>query len=130
MLRKTGTALAAALLTLLAAATPTTAATTAATPGTATTHRAASGEVCFWTRAGQHGESWCYRPTGYAEVPAFLHDNAAAFHSWADIDVYAIDWARDACYWRLIRAGDLADNWPWGARIDGVSHETMGCQPG
>jgi hypothetical protein len=87
-------------------------------------------DVCFWTAAGQHGSSWCYTPPGYTDVPEFLHDRAASFRSNADTAVYAIDWGRDTCYYRLIRAHDLADNWPWGARLDGVSDTTMGCEVG
>lgn len=90
----------------------------------------AAGSVCFWTGAGQHGTSWCYTPPGYTDVPESLHDKAASFRSDADTAVYAIDWARDTCYHRLIRAHDLADNWPWGARLDGVSDTTMGCEVG
>ncbi len=90
----------------------------------------AAGSVCFWTGAGQHGTSWCYTPPGYTDVPEFLHDKAASFRSDADTAVYAIDWARDTCYHRLIRAHDLADNWAWGARLDGVSDTTMGCEVG
>ncbi|MFD7708793.1 hypothetical protein ACFV6E_35640 [Streptomyces sp. NPDC059785] len=89
-----------------------------------------AGSVCFYTGAGQHGQSWCYTPPGYTDVPEFLHDKAAAYRSDADTDVYAIDWARDTCYYRLIRAHDLADNWPWGARLDGVADTTMDCQVG
>ncbi|GGN57206.1 hypothetical protein GCM10011579_019220 [Streptomyces albiflavescens] len=87
-----------------------------------------AGDVCFWTAAGQHGSSWCYTPPGYTDVPEFLHDKAASFRSHADTAVYAIDWGRDTCYYRLIRAHDLADNWPWGARLDGVADTTMGCR--
>lgn len=90
----------------------------------------AAGSVCFWTGAGQHGTSWCYTPPGYTDVPESLHDKAASFRSDADTAVYAIDWARGTCYYRLIRAHDLADNWPWGARLDGVSDTTMGCEVG
>ncbi|MFD4411917.1 hypothetical protein [Streptomyces sp. NPDC058466] len=89
-----------------------------------------AGDVCFWTGAGQHGTSWCYTPPGYTDVPEFLHDKAASFRSNADTAVYAIDWGRGTCYYRLIRAHDLADNWPWGARLDGVADTTMGCEIG
>ncbi|MHA5047824.1 hypothetical protein [Streptomyces sp. SD15] len=89
-----------------------------------------AGDVCFWTAAGQHGSSWCYTPPGYTDVPDFLHDKAASFRSDADTAVYAIDWARGTCYHRLIRAHDLADNWPWGARLDGVADTAMGCEVG
>jgi hypothetical protein len=107
------------------------AAPAAAVPGSAAVHRAPSaGAVCFWTAAGQHGTSWCYTPPGYTDVPDALHDGAASFRSDADTDVYAIDWARGTCYYRLIRAHDLADNWPWGARLDGVADITMGCEVG
>ena len=78
----------------------------------------------------QHGTSWCYTPPGYTDVPESLHDKAASFRSDANTAVYAIDWARDTCFYRLIRAHDLADNWPWGARLDGVSDTTMGCEVG
>ncbi|MGW3411610.1 hypothetical protein [Streptomyces sp. NPDC000888] len=89
-----------------------------------------AGDVCFWTGAGQHGSSWCYTAPGYTDVPEFLHDKAASFRSNADAAVYAIDWGRGTCYYRLIRAHDLADNWPWGARLDGVADTTMNCEVG
>ncbi|MFI6335657.1 hypothetical protein [Streptomyces sp. NPDC050535] len=119
---------------LLAAATPATAAS--ATPASATPAAAVpaaapqAGDVCFWTGAGQHGSSWCYTPPGYTDVPEYLHDKAASFRSNANTAVYAIDWGRGTCYHRLIRAHDLADNWPWGARLDGVADTTMGCEVG
>lgn len=103
----------------------------AALLATAPAHGAArAGDVCFWTEPGQHGVSWCYTPPGYTDVPEFLHDKAASFRSTTDTAVYAIDWARDTCYYRLIRGHDLADNWPWGARLDGVADTTMGCEVG
>ncbi|WP_329535570.1 hypothetical protein OG568_43825 [Streptomyces sp. NBC_01450] len=102
-----------------------------AVPASAATSGASrAGDVCFWTAAGQHGSSWCYTPPGYTDVPEFLHDKAASFRSNADTAVYAIDWGRGTCYARLIRAHDLADNWPWGARLDGVADTTMGCEVG
>ncbi|AVH60938.1 hypothetical protein C4B68_03435 [Streptomyces dengpaensis] len=89
-----------------------------------------AGDVCFWTAAGQHGSSWCYTPPGYTDVPDFLQDKAASFRTNADTAVYAIEWGRDTCHHRLIRTHDLADNWPWGARLDGVADTTMGCEVG
>ncbi|WP_405922872.1 hypothetical protein [Streptomyces sp. NBC_00035] len=100
-----------------------------AAPATALGARQA-GDVCFWTGAGQHGSSWCYAPPGYTDVPEFLHDKAASFRSNADTAVYAIDWGRGTCHYRLIRAQDLADNWPWGARLDGVADTAMNCEVG
>ncbi|MGD1218845.1 hypothetical protein AB9Q10_10430 [Streptomyces krungchingensis] len=101
-----------------------------AAPSATASEARRAGDVCFWTAAGQHGSSWCYTPPGYTDVPEFLHDKAASFRSTADTAVYAIDWGRDTCHYRLIRARDLADNWPWGARLDGVADTTMGCEVG
>ncbi|MGW3633288.1 hypothetical protein ACWD7F_24550 [Streptomyces sp. NPDC005122] len=113
---------------------PVSAGTAAAAPSPSATLPASgasrAGDVCFWTAAGQHGSSWCYTPPGYTDVPEFLHDRAASFRSNADTAVYAIDWGRGTCYARLVRAHDLADNWPWGARLDGVADTTMGCEAG
>ncbi|MGW7364604.1 hypothetical protein ACWGI8_14535 [Streptomyces sp. NPDC054841] len=117
---------AAALLTALAPALLPTPAAGAAQSGAAAGR--GPGQVCFWTGAGQHGDGWCYGPPGYADVPEFLHDRAASFRSDVNRDLYAIDWGRDACYYRLIRAYDFSDNWSWGSRIDGVADTPMGCE--
>ncbi|WP_267246300.1 hypothetical protein [Streptomyces sp. PR69] len=86
------------------------------------------GEVCFWTKPGQHGTGWCYKPPGYADVPESHHDKTASFRSDVNQNVYAIDWGRNGCHYRLIRPYDFSDNWSWGSRIDGVSHTSEGCE--
>jgi hypothetical protein len=88
------------------------------------------GEVCFWTEPGQHGIGWCYKPPGYTDLPDSHHDKTASFRSDVNRDLYAIDWTRDGCVYRLIRAYDYSDNWEFGARIDGIGDTNMGCQQG
>ncbi|MEV7003871.1 hypothetical protein AB0N62_40355 [Streptomyces sp. NPDC093982] len=92
----------------------------------------APGEVCFYTQPGYAGASWCYRPPGYADVPAPLHDNAASFESNADVTVYAIDWVRPGeCLYRTIWTGDRSTNWEWRNKLDAVqSVRPTDCQPG
>ncbi|GAA2660044.1 hypothetical protein GCM10010400_17970 [Streptomyces aculeolatus] len=110
-----------AVATLAVAAVPTGAAPSAAGPG----------EVCFWTKPGQMGEGWCYRPGGYAELPGNLHDNAYSVRSDYNGSVWAIDWTRHGCVFREIRAYEFDDNWDWGNKIDGVdSSRPADCQPG
>ncbi|MEU7579998.1 hypothetical protein AB0B50_20645 [Streptomyces sp. NPDC041068] len=90
------------------------------------------GDVCFYTEPGYAGASWCYRPPGYADVPAPVHDNAASFESNADVTVYAIDWVRPGeCLYRTIWTGDRSTNWEWRNKLDAVqSVEPTDCQRG
>ncbi|GGV21532.1 hypothetical protein [Streptomyces spectabilis] len=90
------------------------------------------GDVCFYTEPGYAGASWCYRPPGYADVPAPLHDNAASFESNADVTVYAIDWVRPGeCLYRTIWTGDRSTNWEWRNKLDAVqSVRPTDCRPG
>ncbi|MDH2388360.1 hypothetical protein QCN29_06080 [Streptomyces sp. HNM0663] len=104
------------------------AASASPTSASASAEERGPGEVCFWTEPGQHGSGWCYRPPGYADVPASHHDKTASFRSDANRSVYAIDWGRNGCHHRLIRPYDFSDNWSWGSRIDGVADTTMGCE--
>lgn len=120
-------ALSTALLAALAPAIVSTAPASASAPGAGAVERG-PGEVCFWTQPGQHGTGWCYKPPGYADVPESHHDKTASFRSDANQNLYAIDWGRHDCYYRLIRPYDFSDNWSWGSRIDGVSDKTEGCQ--
>ncbi|WP_240139360.1 hypothetical protein [Streptomyces sp. MUM 178J] len=123
------TALAPALASPSAAsASPASAPAASAPPRSASVEERGPGEVCFWTEPGQHGAGWCYRPPGYADVPASHHDKTASFRSDANRSVYAIDWGRNGCHHRLIRPYDFSDNWSWGSRIDGVADTTMGCE--
>ncbi|MFC5143459.1 ATP-binding protein [Streptomyces aureoversilis] len=67
------------------------------------------------TSLAVYGQSWCYSGTGYTDVPAFLHDNAASFLSESSQSVYAIDWPRSGgCVYRHIRPRTLSNNWSWG----------------
>ncbi|QCX81743.1 hypothetical protein C9F11_40815 [Streptomyces sp. YIM 121038] len=122
MLRKLALS-AAALVTALTPAL-TTAPASAAGPGV----ERGPGEVCFWTQPGQHGTGFCYKPPGYRDLPDSHHDKTASFRSDANQNLYAIDWGRHDCYYRLIRPYDFSDNWSWGSRIDGVSDKDEGCQ--
>ncbi|GGO58130.1 MULTISPECIES: hypothetical protein [Streptomyces] len=117
-------ALSTALLAALAPALVSTAPASALGPGV----ERGPGEVCFWTQPGQHGTGWCYKPPGYADLPESHHDKTASFRSDVNKNLYAIDWTRDTCYSRLIRAYEFSDNWSWGSRIDGISDKTEGCQ--
>ncbi|GHE50197.1 hypothetical protein GCM10018785_19800 [Streptomyces longispororuber] len=118
------------VLTAVAAAAALTPALATAAPAAAAGPDVARGpgEVCFWTQPGQHGTGFCYRPPGYRDLPESHHDKTASFRSDVNQNIYAIDWGRHDCYYRLIRPYDFSDNWSWGSRIDGVSDKTEGCQ--
>lgn len=118
------TAVFAALLTAVApSATAEPTATRVATP---------PGQVCFWTKPGMMGQAWCYGPPGYAEAENGTQRNAYSFESRYNGTVYAISYgAGSSCVYREIRADDYDENWTaWATKLDGVSHETMGCEPG
>ncbi|MER7346426.1 hypothetical protein ABT390_13645 [Streptomyces aurantiacus] len=106
-------------------------ATPASAEGTRTLERGV-GEVCFHTEPGYAGASWCYRPPGYADVPAPLHNNAASFESNADVTVYALDWVGPGdCLYRTIWTGDRSPNWEWRNKLDAVqSVRPTDCKPG
>ncbi|MEU5362399.1 hypothetical protein ABZ354_02630 [Streptomyces sp. NPDC005925] len=91
--------------------------------------RAGTGEVCFYTEPGYRGASWCYRPSGYADVPDYLHDRARSFESNSDVIVYGIDHGPGGhCFYRKIWVGDRSADWAWGGRIDGVATDSRGCE--
>ncbi|MFE0131437.1 hypothetical protein ACFWY6_07620 [Streptomyces sp. NPDC059037] len=93
---------------------------------------AAPGQVCFWTKPGMMGQGWCYGPPGYAEAENGTQRNAYSFESRANSSVYAISYGPGAgCVYREIRKDDYDENWTaWATRLDGVSHEKLGCEPG
>ncbi|MFJ2769827.1 hypothetical protein [Streptomyces sp. NPDC087300] len=118
------TAVFAALLTAVApSATAEPTATRLATP---------PNQVCFWTKPGMMGQAWCYGPPGYAEAENGTQRNAYSFESRVNGTVYAISYgAGSSCVYREIRKDDYDENWTaWATKLDGVSHETMGCEPG
>ncbi|MEN2424220.1 hypothetical protein AABB02_39720 [Streptomyces rimosus] len=110
-----------------------TAAFAAALPFSAPTAQATPpGRICFWTEPGMMGQSWCYGPPGYAEAENGTQRHAYSFESRYNGTVYAISYgAGSSCLYREIRADDYDENWTaWAGKLDGVSHETMGCEPG
>ncbi|MGH4028003.1 hypothetical protein ACQB60_03580 [Actinomycetota bacterium Odt1-20B] len=120
---------------VLAAALTTFAQTAAATPDTSTSraHSVATppGRVCFWTQPGMMGQAWCYGPPGYAEAENGTQRNAHSFESRYNGTVYAISYSSGSgCLYREIRTDDYSEDWEWAGKLDGVSHETMGCEPG
>lgn len=93
--------------------------------------RALPEHVCFWTEPGQHGNSWCYRPGGYAEVPVPVKRNAHSFSSDVNASTYAISWTRWGCIYREIRAYDYSDQWDWADKLDGMdSNVPADCERG
>ncbi|MFI0983590.1 hypothetical protein ACH4SP_42100 [Streptomyces sp. NPDC021093] len=89
------------------------------------------GRVCFWTQPGMMGQSWCYGPPGYAEAENGTQRNAHSFESRYNGTVYAISYGSgSSCVYREIRTDDYDEDWAWAGKVDGVSHETMGCEPG
>jgi hypothetical protein len=91
----------------------------------------AAGQVCFFTETDFDGDSWCYSPPGYVDVPSWLQDDAESFDARnLGQTVYAIDWTRTTCFYRTIRPGDWGIDWSWGSRIDGMADTTMNCAAG
>ncbi len=87
------------------------------------------GKVCFYAEPEYRGASWCYRPSGYAEVPGQLHGRARSFRAASGLIVYAIDHGPDGrCYARKIWVDDRSADWAWGSRMDGVSTDKQGCE--
>ncbi|MEU4204660.1 hypothetical protein [Streptomyces sp. NPDC045470] len=86
------------------------------------------GKVCFYAEPEYRGASWCYRPSGYAEVPDRLHGRARSFKATSSLIVYAIDHGRGGrCFARKIWVDDRSTDWAWGSRMDGVSTDRQGC---
>ncbi|MER6345969.1 hypothetical protein ACWC10_29790 [Streptomyces sp. NPDC001595] len=97
----------------------------------APSQKAAAGDVCFFTDTNFGGDSWCYAPPGYVDVPSWLQDDAESFDARnLGQTVYAIDWTRTTCFYRTIRPGDWGIDWSWGSRIDGMADTTMSCAAG
>ncbi|WP_328535289.1 hypothetical protein [Streptomyces sp. NBC_00344] len=90
------------------------------------------GQVCFWTEPSMHGTAWCYGPPGYADAENGTRRHAFSFESKVNGSVYAISYGPGAgCLYREIRKDDYDENWTaWAGKIDGVSHDKLGCEPG
>ncbi|MFG2497278.1 hypothetical protein ACGFSB_03535 [Streptomyces sp. NPDC048441] len=122
-MRLTTAAVTAALAAVLTAVAPS---------ATAESHVATPpGRVCFWSQPGMMGQSWCYGPPGYAEAENGTQRQAHSFESRYNGTVYAISYGSgSSCVYREIRSDDYDEDWSWATKLDGVSHETMGCEPG
>ncbi|MEU3736132.1 MULTISPECIES: hypothetical protein [unclassified Streptomyces] len=128
-MRFTTVAFTAAVAALLTAAAP----SATAEPHAARTRVATPpGQVCFWTKPGMMGQAWCYGPPGYAEAENGTQRSAHSFESRANGSVYAISYGSgSSCVYREIRKDDYDEDWTaWATKLDGVSHETMGCEQG
>ncbi|MEV0317790.1 hypothetical protein ACIBKX_03505 [Streptomyces sp. NPDC050658] len=125
-MRLTSAALTAAFAALFTAVAPAAVAEPSAAPAATP-----PGRICFWTQPGMMGQSWCYGPPGYAEAENGTQRNAHSFESRYNGSVYAISYGSgSSCVYREIRTDDYDEDWSWAGKLDGVSHETMGCEPG
>lgn len=89
------------------------------------------GKVCFYAEPRYRGTSWCYRPSGYAEVPDRLHGRVRSFKATSSVIVYAIDQGPGGrCSARRIWVDSRSADWAWGSRMDGVSTDDQGCKTG
>ncbi|GCD47571.1 hypothetical protein GKJPGBOP_07341 [Streptomyces paromomycinus] len=115
---------ASAFVTALALSTP----SAIATPSTPIQ---GDGKVCFYAEPRYRGTSWCYRPSGYAEVPDRLHGRVRSFKATSSVIVYAIDHGRGGrCSARRIWVDSWSPDWAWGSRMDGVGTDDQGCRTG
>ncbi|MGW1866268.1 hypothetical protein ACWCPS_11990 [Streptomyces mauvecolor] len=97
-------------------------------------HAVPPGQVYFWPGPGQMGDggAWAYKPPGYREADPRIKRHAYSFDSHASVTVYAISHqGGGGCLYRAILPDDYDNNWTaWATKFDGVSDNTMGCEPG